>query len=117
MKYERLTKRGVDWHDDVQCDDEEVYNRLAELEDKIENGTLVELPCKVGDTLYYVNMYASTPRIEANFVHTIEMFEEGITGELTLRIWTQDGVFYSDNMPNVFKTKSEAEKKTKGVAK
>lgn len=25
-------------------------NRLAELEDKIENGTLVELPCKVGDT-------------------------------------------------------------------
>lgn len=25
-------------------------NRLAELEDRIENGTLVELPCKVGDT-------------------------------------------------------------------
>ena len=28
----------------------EMYDRLAELEDKIENGTLVELPCKVGDT-------------------------------------------------------------------
>ena len=28
--------------------------RLAELEDKIENGTLVELPCKVGDKLYLV---------------------------------------------------------------
>ena len=25
---------------------EELLNRLAELEDKIENGTLVELPCK-----------------------------------------------------------------------
>lgn len=32
----------------------ETYNRLAELEDKIENGTLVELPCKVGDWLFYV---------------------------------------------------------------
>lgn len=30
----------------------ETYNRLAELEDKIENGTLIELPCKVGDTVY-----------------------------------------------------------------
>lgn len=26
----------------------ETYNRLAELEDKIENGTLFEIPCKVG---------------------------------------------------------------------
>ena len=27
-------------------------DRLAELEDKIEKGTLIELPCRVGDTLY-----------------------------------------------------------------
>lgn len=33
--------------DRLRC---EIYNRLADLEDKIENGTLVELPCKVGDT-------------------------------------------------------------------
>ncbi|MGN0789056.1 MAG: hypothetical protein ACI4MY_03895 [Christensenellales bacterium] len=33
----------------------EVYNRLAELEDKIENGTLLELPCKVGDTVYHTD--------------------------------------------------------------
>lgn len=32
----------------------ETYNRLAELEDKIEQGTLIELPCKVGDTVYQV---------------------------------------------------------------
>jgi hypothetical protein len=29
-----------------------VINRLAELEDKIENGTLIELPCKVGQQVY-----------------------------------------------------------------
>lgn len=33
---------------------EELYDRLYELENAIENGTLVELPCKVGDTVYEV---------------------------------------------------------------
>lgn len=27
-------------------------NRLTELEDKIETGTLIELPCRAGDTVY-----------------------------------------------------------------
>ncbi len=30
----------------------EKLTALAELEDKIENGTLIELHCKVGDTVY-----------------------------------------------------------------
>ena len=41
----------------------ETYNRLAELEDKIENGTLVELPCNVGDRVYQtdgIRIYEST---------------------------------------------------------
>lgn len=37
--------------------DLKIYRRLAELEDKIENGTLVELPCKVGDTVYCVEYF------------------------------------------------------------
>ena len=43
MKYERLTEKGKKWiesnHDEV-----EVFNRLAELEDKIEQGKLIEFP-------------------------------------------------------------------------
>ena len=31
-----------------------MHQRLAELEDKIEQGTLIELPCKVGDTIYLI---------------------------------------------------------------
>lgn len=31
---------------------EKLYDRLYELENAIENGTLVELPCKVGDTVW-----------------------------------------------------------------
>ena len=30
-------------------------NRLRELEDDIEEGRIIELPCKVGDTVYVVN--------------------------------------------------------------
>lgn len=32
----------------------ELYRKLAEIEDKIDNGTLIELPCKVGEMLYEV---------------------------------------------------------------
>lgn len=31
---------------------DEVIERLSELEDKIEQGTLIELPCKVGDSFF-----------------------------------------------------------------
>lgn len=50
-KYKRLTKsegnevKALEW-------DGEILHRLAEIEDKIQNGTLIELPCKVGDTVY-----------------------------------------------------------------
>ena len=56
MKYERLTKK--DWHEaKFDCIDQNkkraTLKRLWELENQIENGTLIELPCKVGDTVYY----------------------------------------------------------------
>lgn len=35
-----------------KCDYAYDKNRLAELEDKLEQGTLIELPCKIGDTVY-----------------------------------------------------------------
>lgn len=69
MKYERLTAYSKINNDYItpycdkficdgccrECDYEQVIiNRLAELEDKIENGTLVELPCKVGDEIWWL---------------------------------------------------------------
>ena len=52
-QYGRLTKKGgytkeLDLKQELGYS--YIYNRLSELEDKIEAGTLVELPCKVGDT-------------------------------------------------------------------
>ena len=59
MKYERLTCRHPNGEVRIMetkfNSDEAMQtavNRLAELEDKIEDGTLPYLPCKVGDTVY-----------------------------------------------------------------
>lgn len=48
--YDRLTDTGI-----PTTTPEDVYNRLRELENAIENGTLVFLPCKVGDEFWYIN--------------------------------------------------------------
>lgn len=57
-QYKRLTKKGgytkeLDLNQELGYS--YIYTRLAELEDKIENGTLVELPCKVDDTVYQLD--------------------------------------------------------------
>lgn len=40
-------------YDDCEgCPIQKCFDRLGELEDKLENGTLVELPCKVGSDVY-----------------------------------------------------------------
>lgn len=55
---ERLTFRKTNTDFDKQYGRQarvplnEIVDRLAELEDKMEDGQLVELPCKVGDTVY-----------------------------------------------------------------
>lgn len=61
--YKRLTetKKINEYCSTVECGGHceycyvgNLYERLAELEDKIENGTLLELPCRVGDKFYQV---------------------------------------------------------------
>lgn len=70
MEYERLTEKIIgyfeydlkdfkhklgDFNDyDAFFSYSMVVKRLGELEDKIENKTLVELPCKIGDVIYEI---------------------------------------------------------------
>lgn len=54
MKYERLTYR-VGAIVETNWKQKRILDRLAELEDKIESGKILELPCKVGDTVYWIN--------------------------------------------------------------
>ena len=65
MKNQRITKKGFRYKILPSTENSPrrvkdyneyctLYNRLAELEDKIEKGTLIELPCKVWTTLYFI---------------------------------------------------------------
>lgn len=120
MKYERLTKR-VDNYPKVKscpkdcetiscvdcgCCDELDYAlyRLAELEDKIENGTLVELPCKVGDTVFIIAKQGMD-------IYTVEE-----TTIVDFWFYPNKNRFYpidENEIPieKVFTTKAEAEKR------
>ena len=57
MKYERLTIRNSDGSvsQPTHSTFERVFNRLAELEDKMEQGVMIELPCKVDSEIYIVD--------------------------------------------------------------
>ena len=131
IDYKRLTMRNKDFIDtncknckqckkvgrkyicnDMTACDEEIINRLAELEDKIENGTLIDLPCKVGDVLYY-----ACPLKKIIEKHVVTGFD--ISKELSIRTISDcysNGNYVAYFYPSyfnktLFKTKIEAEKK------
>ena len=80
---------------------------LSEYRNKIENGTLIELPCKVGDTVY------SIP-----FDDDKEIFKHKVKALRLLFISEADDCDFIENNfawwgENIFSTKAEAEKKLK----
>lgn len=110
MKYERLTIRNSDGSvsQPTHSTFEKVFNRLAELEDKIENGTLIKLPCKVGDTIWWIS--SNNRDIIEVVVNSIRLVKDRIilfveekgVGEYSI-------MFVSD----IFLTREEAEKRLK----
>ena len=92
------------------CVGGEAIDRLAELENKIENGTLIELPCKVGDTVYYETFINGKsvgikPHKVIGFV--LEVMTQDING------FGCTAVPIKDFNKDVFLTKEEAEAKLK----
>ena len=62
---------------------EELYDRLYELENAIENGTLIELPCKVGDTVYEVFKNHKPPFGRATTIEKIIITDKGLRLKLS----------------------------------
>ena len=83
--------------------------RLGELEDKIENGTLVELPCKVGDMMYEVFKNHKPPCIQQTKVEKVIVTNKG------LRLKLERNSVYETSISSLGKTlfdnEEEAEKK------
>lgn len=55
--------------------------KLAKFEDAVENGIYIKLPCKVGDTIYYVSPYRPTKIIVPVIVKAfrIDIYENELT--------------------------------------
>lgn len=83
----------------------ELRHRLAELEDKIESGTLVDLPCKLGQVIYTVYDGA----IHEYFAEEVNVHEDGRFIFETPTLFPKRLVFGKE----VFTDKSKAEARLK----
>lgn len=129
MEYKRLTDK--DWHKEKfyfhSKSERTVIKRLWDLENKIENGTLIELPCKVGDTVYIAtHLWAINKVVEAK-VSYIEYSTSD--RKKYIRIYTDHEYVFSKTNPNlienryiffadeIFLTREEAEKRLEDLQK
>lgn len=94
--------RKEDWENCKTIDD--VIDKLAEYEDLEEQGLLLRLPCKVGDTVYIIYSDKETSFIEEPIVKDVS----------THRIWIESRCYdYLDIGKTIFLTQAEAEQKLK----
>ena len=93
-----------------------IIDRLAELEDKIENGTLREFPCKVGDTIYLIELSEIRParvsEINLSFSGNMIVVDLIFSGFILNR---NRAVFLSQFGKTVFLTEVEAKAKLKEI--
>ena len=75
--------------------------RLGEIEDKIENGTLVELPCKVGDNAVAIIDTFFYP----NAIYNVKL------KDLAYIVEDENGDVTFQHITRIFGTEAEAEKK------
>ena len=122
-KYSEINKDYITPYCDTQncngvcrdCDYEQVIvNRLAELEDKIENGTLIELPCKVGEIAYFI---IDNERVELHEVVKIS-YKKNLCGKEKWHISYSEGLFGYNEFElgyRCFVTEVEAKAKLKEI--
>ena len=120
-QYERLTKRNANgevrtvktpkssYIQEVYKEWDEINRelklRLAELEDKIENGTLVELPCKVGDNAVAIIDTFCYP----NAIYNVKL------KDLAYIVEDENGDVTFQHITRIFGTEAEAEKRLEEI--
>ena len=134
MKYKRLTKKFENGYVIAdcstcpscnKCDDRTHYcqttikERLAELEDELENGKVVRLPCKVGDAVYKILYVFGDRKIVQFKVSKISIDEKEILifFRKSKKGWQEWCTKPQHFGSNVFLTREEAEKRLKELQK
>lgn len=107
MEYKRLTNQK--WSKDIDLTQElgysYIYKRLAELEDKIEAGTLIEIPCKVGDNAVAIIDTLAYP----NAIYNVKL------KDLAYIVEDENGDVTFQHITRIFGTEAEAEKRLKEI--
>lgn len=107
MEYKRLTNQK--WSKDIDLTQElgysYIYKRLAELEDKIEAGTLIEIPCKVGDNAVAIIDTLAYP----NAIYNVKL------KDLAYIVEDENGDVTFQHITRIFRTKAEAKKRLEEI--
>lgn len=89
--------------------------KFVEIEDKIKKGLIVELPCKVGNTVYEVFKNHKPPIIQQTKIEKIIITEKG------LRLKLERNSVYETSIASLgktlFLTEEEAKKKLEELQK
>ena len=89
--------------------------RLGELEEKIENGTLVELPCKVGDVMYEVIEGMPIQEWKIENICFDSVYPKGVIWAERTRDFAPWKFWVEDYGTKWFATKAEAEKRLEEI--
>ena len=129
MKYKRLTKRNcagyvvpvkpiTSGYSNIQAAEEELLDRLAELEDKIEAGTLVTVPYAIGQEVYWVDKkgYFDVEKVK---VSLITIRHDGSV-DIRLNHYNNDGSYrscfkYDTKYYELFDNEAKAEKRLEEI--
>ena len=110
--------RTEDWENCKTIDD--VIDKLAEYEDLEEQGLLLRLPCKVGDTVYYISEGFIEPcTVETIFISDYTDKDGNCSYIAEIHYDREDcpyvstEIYFTDIGKTVFLTQAEAERKLK----
>ena len=84
---------------------QDLIDRLYKLEDKIENGTLIEIPCKVGDNAVAIIDTLCYP----NAIYNVKL------KDLAYIVEDENGDVTFQHITRIFGTKAEAEKRLEEI--
>lgn len=102
---------------DENCDCgivEDMVKKLADYENLEEQGKLIKLPCKVGDTVYVkMAQYCKTHYAEAEVKDFVHFISCGFCIVATSKYFDKQNIPFSEFGKTVFLTQSEAEEKLK----
>lgn len=101
--YERITQK----QGEPKIVSKRVYYRLRELEDKIENGTLRYIPCKVGDNAVAIIDTLCYP----NAIYNVKL------KDLAYIVEDENGDVTFQHITRIFGTEAEAKKKLEELSK